>query len=230
MRFREVPFTTAWGGNNHIARHTGQWEHAHHERRVFSTVPNFAALGVSAEDEDAVFALKATPLEPAPPEPVVRDATWDLVHDVLDDAYEAGRGTRTVKGWLGLQDATDAILRAVRGEKIVRVLDGWYNLDADKDAFWYATAEHCKEVEHWPRPITDRAVRLAVLAEGAEAKSPVSAEVPMNCRQRLQHEGKPYPRSHCQSCGTFAPRHKECTALLAPGGLLAPAETRGVEK
>jgi len=69
MRWREVPFTTARGGNNHIARHTGQWEHAYHERRVFSTVPNFAALGVSAEDEDAVFALKANPLEPATPAP-----------------------------------------------------------------------------------------------------------------------------------------------------------------
>lgn len=32
------------------------------------------------------------------------------------------------------------------------------------------------------------------------------------CRQKLMHEGKAYPRSSCAVCGIFAPRWRECDA------------------
>lgn len=35
------------------------------------------------------------------------------------------------------------------------------------------------------------------------------------CRQRLMHEGKPYPRSSCAVCGSLSPRHRECNAVIA---------------
>lgn len=44
-------------------------------------------------------------------------------------------------------------------------------------------------------------------AQAAEA-------VPTNCRERLRIEGKPYPRSHCQSCGKFAPSQVTCDRIL----------------
>jgi len=44
---------------------------------------------------------------------------------------------------------------------------------------------------------------------------------PVNCRQRMAAEGKPYPRSSCEVCGQFSPKWRECDALLA-----APAVER----
>lgn len=41
------------------------------------------------------------------------------------------------------------------------------------------------------------------------------ASLPANCRQRLMHEGKAYPRSGCAACGKWMPRAKECEAALA---------------
>jgi len=37
---------------------------------------------------------------------------------------------------------------------------------------------------------------------------------PVNCRQRMAAEGKPYPRSSCEACGQFSPKWKECDAAL----------------
>ncbi len=37
---------------------------------------------------------------------------------------------------------------------------------------------------------------------------------PATCRQRLAAEGKPYPRSSCQSCGQLSPNWRECDALI----------------
>lgn len=36
-----------------------------------------------------------------------------------------------------------------------------------------------------------------------------------NCRQRLKAEGKPYPRSSCDSCGKFAPSWRGCDKALS---------------
>lgn len=45
--------------------------------------------------------------------------------------------------------------------------------------------------------------------------------LPINCRQRMAAEGKPYPRSSCEVCGQFSPKWRECDALLS-----APAVER----
>jgi hypothetical protein len=37
---------------------------------------------------------------------------------------------------------------------------------------------------------------------------------PVNCRQRLQREGKPYPKSGCESCGDMSPLWRQCNASL----------------
>lgn len=37
---------------------------------------------------------------------------------------------------------------------------------------------------------------------------------PANCRQRLQREGKPYPRSGCEACGDMSPLWRQCNAGL----------------
>lgn len=37
---------------------------------------------------------------------------------------------------------------------------------------------------------------------------------PNNCRQRLAAEGKPYPRSSCDACGSLAPKWRECDAAI----------------
>lgn len=34
------------------------------------------------------------------------------------------------------------------------------------------------------------------------------------CRQELQAQGKPYPRSGCDKCGKWSPMSKECDAKL----------------
>lgn len=39
-------------------------------------------------------------------------------------------------------------------------------------------------------------------------------ELPRNCRQVLMSEGKPYPRSSCDVCGSMSPKWKECNAVL----------------
>lgn len=39
--------------------------------------------------------------------------------------------------------------------------------------------------------------------------------VPVNCRQRLAAEGKPYPRSSCAACGQLSPNWRECESMLA---------------
>lgn len=40
------------------------------------------------------------------------------------------------------------------------------------------------------------------------------ATPPANCRQRLAHEGKAYPKSSCDVCGKFSPKYKTCNAIL----------------
>lgn len=39
--------------------------------------------------------------------------------------------------------------------------------------------------------------------------------VPVNCRQRLAAEGKPYPRSSCAACGQMSPNWRECDSMLS---------------
>jgi len=38
---------------------------------------------------------------------------------------------------------------------------------------------------------------------------------PTNCSQRLQREGKPYPKSDCEACGTMSPMWRQCDVSLA---------------
>ena len=38
---------------------------------------------------------------------------------------------------------------------------------------------------------------------------------PANCRQRLQREGKPYPKSGCEACGDMSPLWRQCNAAIA---------------
>ncbi len=44
------------------------------------------------------------------------------------------------------------------------------------------------------------------------------ASPPPNCRQRLKAEGKPYPRSSCESCGQLSPMWKTCDAAITLEG------------
>lgn len=37
---------------------------------------------------------------------------------------------------------------------------------------------------------------------------------PANCRQRLAHEGKNYPRSSCEACGKWSPKWRVCDAAI----------------
>lgn len=46
------------------------------------------------------------------------------------------------------------------------------------------------------------------------ARKGEGSEPPENCRQRLRAEGKAYPRSSCEACGQFSPKHAGCDALL----------------
>jgi hypothetical protein len=50
-------------------------------------------------------------------------------------------------------------------------------------------------------------------------------DVPANCRERLQREGKPYPKSSCAACGKFAPNWRDCDALLAAEAVKARRAT-----
>jgi hypothetical protein len=37
---------------------------------------------------------------------------------------------------------------------------------------------------------------------------------PPNCRQRLLRDGKPYPKSGCEACGSLSPMWRQCNAAL----------------
>jgi hypothetical protein len=37
---------------------------------------------------------------------------------------------------------------------------------------------------------------------------------PPNCRQRLLRDGKPYPKSSCEACGSLSPMWRQCNAAL----------------
>lgn len=37
---------------------------------------------------------------------------------------------------------------------------------------------------------------------------------PLNCTQRLLHEGKPYPKSSCEACGSLSPMWRQCEAAM----------------
>lgn len=39
--------------------------------------------------------------------------------------------------------------------------------------------------------------------------------LPLDCRQRLQATGRPYPRSSCQVCGPFSPNASSCDRVIA---------------
>jgi len=37
---------------------------------------------------------------------------------------------------------------------------------------------------------------------------------PPNCRERLLRDGKPYPKSSCEACGSLSPMWRQCNAAL----------------
>jgi len=58
-------------------------------------------------------------------------------------------------------------------------------------------------------------VHVVVATPTAGGGPPVKAvEVPSNCRQRLEREGKAYPKSSCDACGTMSPAWRQCNAAL----------------
>jgi hypothetical protein len=73
----------------------------------------------------------------------------------------------------------------------------------------------------------DMAIRAIVRALSPPASAGeefvVVAVPPANCRQRLSHEGKPYPRMSCAVCGKFSPNWRQCDAVLH--GIAAAAPT-----
>ncbi len=61
----------------------------------------------------------------------------------------------------------------------------------------------------------DRPAAGPVQTRGLKRRCSMSQQLPENCRQRLQADGKAYPKSNCAECGQFSPRWKECDAALA---------------
>jgi len=47
-------------------------------------------------------------------------------------------------------------------------------------------------------------------------------EPPANCRQRLQRNGMPYPKSGCDACGNMSPKWQQCDAALARSATIEP--------
>jgi len=47
-------------------------------------------------------------------------------------------------------------------------------------------------------------------------------EPPANCRQRLQRNGMPYPKSGCDACGNMSPKWRQCDAALARSATIEP--------
>jgi hypothetical protein len=50
-------------------------------------------------------------------------------------------------------------------------------------------------------------------------------EPPANCRQRLQRNGMPYPKSGCDACGNMSPKRRQCDAALARSATIEPPPT-----
>jgi hypothetical protein len=47
-------------------------------------------------------------------------------------------------------------------------------------------------------------------------------EPPANCRQRLQRNGMPYPKSGCDACGNMSPKWRQCDTALARSATIEP--------
>jgi hypothetical protein len=54
--------------------------------------------------------------------------------------------------------------------------------------------------------------RLAAIEQ--RNQTPQDFTPPLNCSQRLQKEGKPYPKSDCNVCGQMSPMWRQCAAAL----------------
>jgi hypothetical protein len=77
----------------------------------------------------------------------------------------------------------------------------------------------------WPDILATITSLRSALSQPASAGEGfvVVAVPPANCRQRLSHEGKPYPRSSCAVCGKLSPNWRQCDAALH--GIAAAAPT-----
>jgi hypothetical protein len=59
-------------------------------------------------------------------------------------------------------------------------------------------------------------------------QTPQDFTPPLNCSQRLQKEGKPYPKSDCNVCGQMSPMWRQCAAALGRDGTAnSSAEPKG---
>jgi len=84
-----------------------------------------------------------------------------------------------------------------------------YSLSAIAPIYYFGT-----ERDAFSRAFAECGGELAKLRAMLDAPTPQYVPSP-NCRQRLQAEGKAYPKSTCQSCGNLSPNWKQCDAALA---------------
>lgn len=117
----------------------------------------------------------------------------------------AGKGDRP--GWLQMDGKT-------------AILEVFYHMGKLHQAVHRGEAEAIKEYAADVANMCMMLVDVCGLLSVDEQPEPVAAErPPALCRQRLAAKGKPYPRSSCSVCGQFAPKSRECDALIEAEGL-----------
>lgn len=84
-----------------------------------------------------------------------------------------------------------------------------YSLSAIAPSYYFGT-----ERDAFSRAFDECGRELAKLRAMLDEPTPQYIP-PTNCRQRLQAEGKAYPKSTCQSCGNLSPNWKQCDIALA---------------
>ena len=109
-----------------------------------------------------------------------------------------------------------------------RIIGGVFDFDfSDKPALWMeipvvepqSAIDKLKELEkeYFGERPTSKPLFADLIAQHPGLKEEL-AEMgnmpPTNCRQRLSHEGKNYPRSSCEVCGKWSPKWRECDAAI----------------
>ena len=79
--------------------------------------------------------------------------------------------------------------------------------------FWQELDELRARVKALEAARQDKLDRL--IAQDRDDESTPFQVPPPNCSQRLQREGKPYPKSDCEACGTMSPMWRQCDVALA---------------
>lgn len=114
----------------------------------------------------------------------------------------------------GHADLSRAVLRIAGGAMV-----GDVELRKDADRYrWFRNHSLqivCASTGPWVHNL-DKVIDEAMAAADVFA-------TPLLCRQRMAASGLPYPRSSCYSCGQFAPKSRECDALIAAANLKSEA-------